>query len=94
MSWWSARRAAGPAEGRCGEYRWEAYLAMGPVSYGLHPRTLYKGAGRIVRLVVYAPVGGNVWRKVASFHRGWLCGRREYLGVIRQIVSELERRVG
>lgn len=95
MSWWSARPAAGPAEGRAGEYRWEAYLARGPVSYGLNPATLYKGYGRIIRLVLYAPVAGTgLWQKVAAFHRCWLYGRREHLAIIRQIVGELERRAG
>lgn len=91
MSWWRRQRAAGPAAGWCGEYRWEAYLARGPVSYGLHPGTLYKGAGRIVRLTLYAPIPGTrLWQRVAAYNRGWVCGRRAHLGAIRQIVAELE----
>ncbi len=86
---------AGPVTGRCGEFRWEAYLAGGPVSYGLHPGTLYKGPGRIVQLVVYIPIGQTgLWRKAAAFHRGWLFGRREHLALIRQVVGDLERKTG
>lgn len=77
--------------GQVGEYRWEVHLAQAPVSYGLDPQTLYKGRGRIVRLVIYAPVGNTgVWRKVAAFHRGWLFGRKQYLAAVRQVAALVE----
>lgn len=82
----------GAFSGVTGGLKWEAYLANGPVSYGLDPATLYKGRGRIVRLVLYAPVPGTTaWRKVASYHRGWVFGRTRHLPVLRTVVSRLER---
>lgn len=79
--------------GEVGGYRWEARLARGPVSYGLDPETLYKGKGRVARLVLFEQVAGcRAGRKVAAFDRGWLFGRREHLSLIGRIVGYLERR--
>ena len=84
----------GLVRGESGGFRWEVRLARGPVSYGIDPETLYKGQGRVARLVLYAPVGGTgLHRKVAAFDRGWLFGRKEHLTVIRRIVAYLERTV-
>lgn len=85
----------GPRDGLiCGEighHRWEVRRARGPVSYGLNPQSLYKGAGRIVRLVLFAHIPGTgCWRKVAAFDRGWQFGRAEYLSAIRRVVRYLE----
>ncbi|BDG61398.1 hypothetical protein caldi_24880 [Caldinitratiruptor microaerophilus] len=96
VSWWKAApvatpRRAGHVEGILGSYRWEAFLARAPVSYGLDTATLYKGSGRIVRLALYARLPGTrLWRKVAAYHRGWLFGRRRYLDVLRRVVDEIE----
>lgn len=82
----------GVMRGEVGRYRWEARMTRGPVSYGLDPASLYKGYGRIVRLVVYeelAPRGAC--RKVAAFDRGWSFGRKEHLSVIERVVRYLER---
>lgn len=81
----------GVMRGECGRYRWEVRLTRGPVSYGLNPATLYKGAGRIARLVLYEPLtDARTDRKVAAFDRGWLFGRREHLSVIERVVRYLE----
>jgi len=82
----------GVLRGECGPYHWEARLARGPVSYGLDPATLYKGPGRVARLVLYEQIAGtHVKRKVAAFDRGWLFGRKEHLTTLRRVVSYLER---
>jgi hypothetical protein len=83
----------GIIRGEYGPYRWEVRMARGPVSYGLDPRTLYKGAGRIARLVLYQPMGtSGVYRKVAAFDRGWLFGRSRHLAAITRVVGYLEHR--
>ncbi|MEW8979163.1 MAG: hypothetical protein AB2385_12220 [Symbiobacterium sp.] len=81
----------GLLRGECGPYHWEVRLTRGPVSYGLDPVTLYKGRGRIARLVLYAPIPGTrLLRKVAAFDRGWLFGRRRYLAVVQRVVGYVE----
>ncbi len=83
----------GVIRGEAGPYQWEARLARGPVSYGLDPVTLYKGPGRIARLVLYLTLPGTrSRRKVAAFDRGWRFGRKEHLAVIRRVVRYLDRR--
>lgn len=83
----------GLMRGRCGRYRWEARMARGPVSYGLDPATLYKGYGRIVRLVLYETQGSReAGRKVAAFDKTWLFGRKEHLSTIERVVKYLERK--
>lgn len=87
-----AGRSDGMLRGRSGEFSFEARLARAEVSYGLDPETLYKGYGRVVRLVLYRPVGpAGIELKVAAFDRGWLYGRKRHLQAIRRIVSYLER---
>jgi hypothetical protein len=81
----------GLMRGELGRFRWEARMTRGPVSYGLDPQTLYKGSGRIARLVVYETLAGaGVSRKVAAFDRGWLFGRKDHLSVIQRLVRYLE----
>lgn len=83
---------AGTRTGRLSGYRYEAHLARGPVSYGLDPRSLYKGWGRVVRLVLYRPVPGTtLWVRAAVYHRGWLRGRKAHLELVRRVVELLER---
>ena len=82
----------GLLRGESGTFRWEARVTRGPVSYGIHPETLYKGQGRIARLVLYAPVAGTgLHRKVAAFDRGWIFGRKDHLPTIHRVVAYLER---
>jgi hypothetical protein len=81
----------GLMQGTCGAYRWEARMTRGPVSYGLDPESLYKGGGRIVRLVLYERLAGT-YRKVAAFDRAWHFGRKEHLCTIERVVGYLERR--
>jgi hypothetical protein len=81
----------GLMRGEAGRYQWEARMARGPVSYGLDPASLYKGHGRIVRLVVYEQLARGASRKVAAFDRNWLFGRKEHLSVIERVVRYLER---
>lgn len=81
----------GLLKGEAGPYRWEARLARGPVSFGLNPQTLYKGRGRVARLVLYRQVGETtVARKVAAYDGGWQFGRKAYLGLLSRIVAFLE----
>jgi hypothetical protein len=82
----------GLIRGEVGRYHWEARLTRGPVSYGLDPQSLYKGIGRIARLVLYeiSPQTG-ARRKVAAFDRGWQFGRQSYLSAIERVVGYLER---
>ncbi|MFZ5815191.1 MAG: DUF7678 domain-containing protein [Bacillota bacterium] len=83
----------GLVRGECGSYRWEARLARGPVSYGLHPSTLYKGEGRIARLVLYEPIPGTrLQRKVAAYDRGWQFGRQQHIHLLQRVVRYLEQR--
>ncbi|HYF96355.1 MAG TPA: hypothetical protein VD969_29460 [Symbiobacteriaceae bacterium] len=89
-------RELGPRDGimrgECGRYRWEARMARGPVSYGLDPATLYKGPGRIVRLVLYEELSrSGAGHKVAAFDRGWLYGRKEHLAIVQRVVRYLEK---
>ena len=81
----------GLMRGRCGGIIWEARMARGPVSYGLEPQSLYKGQGRIVRLVLYEALAAGTLRKVAAFDRGWQFGRKEHVGVVQRVVRFLER---
>lgn len=82
----------GLMQGEIGGYRWEARMARGPVSYGLDPASLYKGHGRIVRLVLYEQLTPrSAGRKVAAYDRAWLFGRKEHLPVIERVVRYLER---
>lgn len=82
----------GVMHGECGPYRWEARLTRGPVSYGLDPGTLYKGQGRVARLVLYEAIAGTgLGRKVAAYDRGWQYGRRQYMAVLKRVVSYLEK---
>lgn len=79
--------------GRFGSLSWEARLTSLPVSYGLNPRTLLKGRGRVARLVIYQHLGRpQVPHKLAVYDRGWLFGRKRHLGEIERIVAELGRR--
>jgi hypothetical protein len=82
----------GLMRGEFGAFSWEARLTRGPVSYGLDPATLYKGKGRIARLILYEAIPGTKHqRKVAVYDRGWQFGRRPYEGVLKRIVTFLER---
>lgn len=92
----------GTLRGEVGQYLWEARLARKPIIDGLDPSSLYKGYGRIIRLVVFEKLaeteeglaGGHrpwLFRKVASYDRGWYFGRRRHLPVIQRIVQHLER---
>jgi hypothetical protein len=83
----------GLIRGECGRFRWEVRRTRGPVSYGLDPSTLYKGAGCIARLILYEPItGSGAWRKAAAFNGGWLFGRKEYITTIRRVVTYLDSR--
>lgn len=81
----------GLLRGEAGPFRWEARLARGPVSFGLNPRTLYKGGGRVARLILYRQVGESACtRKVAAFDGGWQFGRKAHLPLLARIVAFLE----
>jgi hypothetical protein len=83
----------GVMRGELGRYHWEVRMVRGPVSYGLDPQTLYKGPGRIARLVLYECIAATgAGRKVAAFDRGWLFGRKAHLAVITRVVQYLESR--
>lgn len=80
----------GLVRGEAGNYTWEVRLTRGPVSYGLDPESLYKGHGRIARLVLYEALPGTrVARKVALFDRGWQFGRKEHLAIVQRVVRYL-----
>lgn len=82
----------GLVKGECGQYHWEARLARGKVSYGLDPETLYKGQGRIARLVLYEKIPGtSLHRKVAAYDKGWQFGRRHYMRVLQSVAQYLDR---
>ncbi|MCL5046816.1 MAG: hypothetical protein M1598_08550 [Actinobacteria bacterium] len=95
--WWfqpritAASRRDGLVAGEIGSYSWEARIGRGSLSYGINPGTLYKGDGRVARLVLYRRVGTvGLRRKIAAYDRGWLFGRRNNLEVIRKLVEYLE----
>lgn len=82
----------GLLRGKLGSYEWEARLTRGPVSYGLDPRTLYKGTGRIARLVLWQRIpGSNLYRKAAAFDKGWQFGRKAHLAAVERVVQYLDR---
>lgn len=91
--------ASGVVWGRIGRYTWEARLGRKALSYGLNPQSLYKGGGRVARLVLYEQVavaanGDPVLRKVAAYNGqagGWLFGRKRHLQVLWPLVRALER---
>ncbi|MGE5589612.1 MAG: hypothetical protein ACM3ZA_03125 [Bacillota bacterium] len=105
MAWWEwalatneharGRAHTGNAvtrQGWLGGVAWEARVTVRPVSYGLNPRTLLKGQGRVARLVVYQQIGrAQVPHKLAVYDRGWRYGRKRHLVLIQRIMSELER---
>lgn len=81
----------GLMRGECGAYHWEVRLTRGPVSYGLDPQTLYKGRGRIARLILYEAIPGtSLQRKVAAYDRGWRFGRQQHIAVLRRVVGYIE----
>lgn len=78
-------------EGRIAGFRYEVRILRAPVSYGLNPRHLYKGYGRITSLTLYAPrPGTTLERKVARYFGGWLFGRQHHLALLAQLVSRLD----
>ena len=78
-------------EGRIGGFRYEARLARAPVSYGLNPRSLYKGQGRITALSLFAPhPGTSLERRVARYAGGWIFGRQHHLALLAKLVSRLD----
>lgn len=91
--------ASGIVWGRIGRYTWEARLGRKALSYGLNPQSLYKGGGRVARLVLYEEAGMTrqgepVLRKVAVYNGqagGWLFGRKRHLPVLWPLVRALER---
>lgn len=105
MAWWewvlaaqehtrarTRAEGAGTRQGRLGTVAWEARVTSRPVSYGLNPRTLLKGEGRVVRLVVYQQIGrAQVPHKLAVYDRGWQYGRKRHLTLIQSIMTQLER---
>ena len=87
----AASRRDGLVAGEVGSYSWEARIGRGPLSYGINPETLYKGEGRVARLVLYRRVGAaGLRRKIAAYDRGWLFGRKYNLEIIRRLVEYLE----
>lgn len=108
MSWWEWALAvkgkpsgtAGAAKsaikkGCLGPVAWEARVTARPVSYGINPRTLLKGQGRVARLVLYQSIGrAEVPHKLAVYDHGWHFGRKRHLGLIQRVVAELERQGG
>ncbi len=105
MAWWewglATRERSGEREGaaaptmrrgRIGTIAWEARVTGRPVSYGMNPRTLLKGQGRVTRLVVYQQIGrAEVPHKLALYDGGWQYGRKHNLAVIQRVMAELER---
>jgi hypothetical protein len=82
----------GTVEGEAGSFCWEARLARAPVSYGLNPKTLYKGRGRVARLVLYERLPGTGLRqKVAAYNQGWLFGRQAHAPLLSRLVRYLEQ---
>ena len=80
----------GVLRGEVGGYLWEVRLSPGPTSYGLNPRTLYKGGGRVTRLALYQRLGASgLTRKVAVYDHGWRFGRRKFMGAIRRLLRDL-----
>lgn len=80
----------GIISGRIMHYHWFALVQPEPTNYGINPRTLLKGGGRVSRLNVY--ILGRKKKVVADYCRGWIELKHNYIDIVRELVDYLERR--
>ncbi len=80
----------GLIEGRIMHCRWFALVQPEPTSFGINPRTLLKGGGRVSRLCVY--IGSSRKEIVAEYSRGWVSLKYNYIDIVEELVDYLERR--
>jgi hypothetical protein len=80
----------GVIQGRIMHCRWFALVQSEPTDYGLNPRTLTKGGGRVSRLCVYIP--GKNPKRVAEYSRGWIGLKYDYIDLVEELVGYLEMR--
>jgi hypothetical protein len=81
----------GLIEGRIMHCRWFALVQPEPTSFGINPRTLLKGGGRVSRLCVYTGSNNNK-EIVAEYSRGWVSLKYNYIDIVEELVNYLERR--
>ncbi|EOC99492.1 hypothetical protein [Caldisalinibacter kiritimatiensis] len=89
-------------KGKIGPYRWFALVHKKDVDYGINPKTLEKGKGRIVRLCIYEEVTkeyrlnkDEIYTKryiYANYQRRWDVKSKEYIHIVKRLVEYLERR--
>ena len=80
----------GLIEGRIMHCRWFALVQPEPTSFGINPRTLLKGGGRVSRLCIYT--GSKSREVVAEYSRGWVSLKYNYIQIVEELVDYLERR--
>jgi hypothetical protein len=80
----------GVIQGRIMHCGWFALVQPEPTDYGINPRTLVKGGGRVSRLCVYIP--GSNPQKVAEYSRGWVGLKYDYIDLVEELVKYLELR--
>lgn len=80
----------GLIEGRILHCRWFALVQPEPTSFGINPRTLLKGGGRVSRLCIYT--GSANKEIVAEYSRGWVSLKYNYIEMVEELVGYLERR--
>jgi len=89
--------------GTIDEYSWFALVHKEVVDYGVNPKNLSKGMGRITRLCIYKEekqFDGNpflpsmtIKRSIyANYHRGWSVLNSRNRPMIMELVTYLERR--
>jgi hypothetical protein len=89
-------------KGIIGDYSWFALVHRENVDYGINPRTLMKGNGKIVRLCIYKeePFMMNtkedeilIRRYIyADYKREWDVLSSTHIHIVKRLVDYLERR--
>lgn len=93
----------GYIEGSIDDFAWFAIVEVERVDYAIDSRTLRKGTGRITRLCIYKEdqnFEGNPYMPsmsikrmiYANFHHEWSVLNNQMIGMVRELVTYLERR--
>lgn len=99
----NTRKNEGFSEGLIDGLKWFAVVKETESSFGINPRTLFKGRGKVIRLCVYEDdqkVEGNPYlpsmsiRRLiyANFDKDWKVLNHKYKDMIQELVIYLDRR--
>ncbi len=93
----------GYIKGEIGNYEWFALIHKEAIEMGIDPGDLSKGIGRITRLCLYKDHSDfqgnpylpsiNVKRYIfANYHREWSVLNKNYIDMVKDLITYLERR--